>query len=131
MKKINKKVIKLYLNVIFDKRLNLTLPKDKILTFFFALDVPTDFASFPFFLLFLFLSRFLSAFLGLFAHFHVDSGELWCLLVALPLLTIILCVVLKDLALRHHVANGREERYQDKVDKSWLPFGDPSCFTIT
>ena len=118
--------------MIFDKRLNLTLPKGEILTFFLALDAPTVVSSsFPFSLFFLFLCRFLSAFLGLFAHFNVDFGEFWCLLVALPFLTIILCVVLKDLALRHHVANGREERYQDKVDKSWLPFGDPSCFAIT
>ena len=87
-------------------------------------------ASFFVFLIFTLLN-YLLALPGLLAFLLINFGELWRLLVVLPHLTIILCVDLKLFALRHDVANCREERPQDKVNESWLPLGDPSCVAIT
>ena len=75
--------------------------------------------------------RFLSAIPGLLELLLVYLRETRRLFVVQPVFTVFPCVRLKFLALRHDVANCREERLQDKVYESRLTLGDPSCVAIT
>ena len=68
---------------------------------------------------------------GLLELLLVHLREIGRLVEVPPVFTVSPCVCLELLAVRHDVAHDREERYQDKVNESWLTLRDPSCVPIT